>query len=285
MKQADTLKSCLDSLADSYGGDYLDSDPVGLVHDFSAMGDIEVAAFIASALAYGGAKQIRKSVRDALDRLDKSPSSCVMESSGRELRQRFKGFKHRWTDGDDMAYVLRKIGEIIMEHGSIGRFVESIDRPGDGTIERTLSLFSSRIVDSYQSEAGIKNTRNGISYLVPSPIKGSACKRMAMYFRWMVRGPDDVDFGLWSFIHPSRLIIPVDSHIARMGTLLGLTERKSPDWKMALEITAALKTLDANDPLRYDFALVRPGILGECSKSSKGDCSNCVLQTVCLDAE
>ena len=99
----------------------------------------------------------------------------------------------------------------------------------------------------------------------------------------MVRGPDDVDFGLWSFIEPSRLIVPVDRHIARMGRLLGLTSRRSPDWKMALEITASLRYLDSDDPLRYDFALVRPGILRECTSYGRGNCPECTLRDVCVE--
>jgi endonuclease III len=97
----------------------------------------------------------------------------------------------------------------------------------------------------------------------------------------MARGPDGIDFGLWKFISPARLVIPVDRHIARMAALLGLTARRSPDWKMALDITRALRALDPEDPVRYDFALVRPGITGECPPSSRDGCRGCILGEVC----
>jgi uncharacterized protein (TIGR02757 family) len=105
-----------------------------------------------------------------------------------------------------------------------------------------------------------------------------------MYFRWMVRGPDGVDFGLWRFISPSRLVVPVDRHMARMAALLGLTDRRAGDWRTALDITRALRELDPDDPLRYDFALVRPGILRSCTSSSTGDRGSCALGGVCREA-
>ena len=152
------------------------------------------------------------------------------------------------------------------------------------TTKGVMTRFSEWITGKYSVRFRCNESRTSISFLVPSPAGGSACKRKAMYFRWMVRGPDGVDFGIWRFISPDRLVIPVDRHIARMARLLGLTSRRSPDWKMALEITESLRCVYPVDPVRYDFALVRPGILGECTPYAHGDCQSCVLHDVCMEA-
>ena len=168
------------------------------------------------------------------------------------------------------------------EESSLGALVRNLDNPEEKTIEGLLTRISEWITAEYSGEFHGNSNRKNISYLIPSPSNGSACKRLTMFFRWMVRGPDDIDFGLWRFIDPSRLVIPVDSHIARMSRMLGLSARRSPDWKMALEITESLRLLDPDDPLRYDFALVRPGIVGACTKAINGDCPECSLNGVCL---
>jgi len=176
------------------------------------------------------------------------------------------------------------LGGAIREYGSIGGLVRALDDPGAPTIEPAMTGFAAWMRGRYDSAFTGSGGRRGISYLIPSPADGSACKRVAMYFRWMTRGPDGIDFGLWRFIDPVRLVIPVDRHIARMAALLGLTSRRSPDWKMALELTASLRLLDPADPLRYDFALVRPGILRECAPAKRGDCPACLLKAVCREA-
>lgn len=278
------LKKCLDRLFDDYGTRYLDSDPVGLVHRYSSPEDREVAGFIVSALAYGGAGQIRKSAEKILSLTGSSPADFARTLTQKKLLEIFRVFKHRWTDGGDIAYLFWILGRIIKKNGSVGTFVKSLDNPREETITEVMTKFSEWIRVHYSNEFRQNSKRSSISYLVPSPANGSACKRLAMYFRWMVRGNDGVDFKLWNFIAPSRLVVPVDRHMARMGRLLGLTTRRSADWKMALEITESLRRLDPHDPVRYDFALVRLGILGECTSSAHGDCCVCVLRDVCLEA-
>lgn len=281
-----TLKHSLDILAEKYGADYLDSDPVGIVHRYESDADKEVAGFIASSLAYGGAQQIRKSVETVLSEAGQSPSDFARSLTLDRALRSFQGFKHRWTDGGEIAYLFLALGRIFCEHGSVGNFVRTLYDPGDNSIAGAMTGFSEWIADNWSGEFSRGSKRTGISYLVPSPANGSACKRLALYFRWMVRGPDNVDFGLWDFISPSKLVIPVDRHIARMGSLLGLTSRRSPDWKMAVEITESLKRFDPDDPVRYDFALVRPGILGDCGTSGSGkNCEGCELRDLCAGKE
>ena len=282
------LKTCLDRLAADYGPQYLDTDPLGVAHEYSAPEDIEVAGFVTSALAYGGASQIRRSAHDVLARVGASPAQFAEEAarmSPKTLVSRFEGLKHRWTDAGDIAFLFRASGEMIRDYGGIGALVRNLDDPAEETIEGVLTRFAAWIRTRHTPEFRLGNARKNISSLFPSPADGSACKRPAMFFRWMTRGPDGVDFGLWKFISPSRLVIPVDRHIARMAALLGLTTRTSPDWKMALDITRSLRALDPEDPIRYDFALVRPGITGECTPVSRGECGDCALDGVCGEAK
>lgn len=281
------LRACLDRLAADYGPRFLDTDPLGVVHEYTSPEDIEVAGFVVSALAYGGAAQIRRSARGILARAGESPAGFAAEAAAmpaKKLIGRFHGLTHRWTDGRDIAFLFRAAGEMIREHGGIGAFVRSLDDPAEETVGGVMARFAAWI----QSRRSPEFRRNGAGVNtacpVPSPEGGSACKRPAMYFRWMTRGPDGIDFGLWKFISPSRLVIPVDRHIARMAGLLGLTARRVPDWKMALDITRSLRALDPDDPVRYDFALVRPGITGECTAVSRGDCRSCALDEVCRRA-
>ncbi len=278
------LKKCLDRLYEDYGARYLDTDPVSLVHRYSSPEDIEVAGFIVSALAYGSASQIKKSAERVLSLTGSSPADFALSLTPKKSLELFRGFKHRWTDGFDIACLFWILGKIVEKNGSIGAFVYSLDEAGEKTITGVMTKLSEWIKGHYSNEFWHNSKRPRISYLVPSPADGSACKRLAMYFRWMVRGGDGVDFKLWNFITPSRLVIPVDSHIARMGRILGLTTRRSADWKMALEITDSLRRIDPYDQVKYDFALVRPGILGKCSSNSRGDCRSCALCDVCREA-
>ncbi len=214
-----------------------------------------------------------------LARIEGSPAQCAANLSLKECLLVFRGFKHRWTDGEDMGRLWHACGELISRHGSLGAFVQSIDDGRDNTIERTMVSFAgefNRIAGSAKP-FGLRGKKQ--APLLPSPADGSACKRLALYFRWMVRGTDGIDLGVWNFISPSRLIIPLDRHISRMGRNLRLTTRHTNDWKTALEITRALRHLDPEDPLRYDFALVRPGILGMCPTR----CSSCPLGAVCRE--
>jgi len=283
-----TLRERLDRLADEYRNAYLDTDPVGLVHRYTSPEDREVAGLIVSSLSYGGAEQIRRSALTVLRLAGDSPASFALSCGMERLAERFVSFRHRWTTGREIASLFRTAGDILDEFGSIGSFVRSIDVPQENTVEGLMIRFSER----FASHPGNKPDgspappplRSPASSLLPSPARGSACKRLAMYFRWMVRGPDGVDFGLWNFISPSRLVIPVDRHIARMGLRLGLTQRRTPDWKMALDITDSLRRFDADDPVRYDFALVRPGILGKCAHPDGEGCRSCVLDGLCGDS-
>jgi uncharacterized protein (TIGR02757 family) len=275
------LKECLDRLATEYGSAFLDTDPVSLLHTYGDPGDAEVVGLVTACLAYGGAAQIIGSARDALERLGPAPARTVGGMDHDTARRLFRGFRHRWTTGEEMAALVTGIGCVIARHGSLGELVREIDGPDDPDITGLLTRFTGRI-RSYMP-APARSRRGGSGYLLPSPAGGSACKRTALYFRWMVRGPDGIDLGLWRWISPARLVIPLDRHIAHMARRLDLTTRRTPDWRMATAITDMLRRLDPDDPLRYDFALVRPGITGVCAADGSG-CAECAVASICREA-
>lgn len=285
MNRTGHLKACLDSLAASYDSRYLDTDPLGIVREYDDQPDRETAGLIVSALSYGGAAQIRKSARAALIPCGSSPASFALSLSPADARDIFRGFKHRWTDGNDIAFLFLAAGRMMREYGSIGGLMRSLDDSSTPTIETVMIRFAAWMASARRLFYGNEIVSPKSASLIPSPAQKSTCKRLAMYFRWMVRGPDGIDFGIWGDLSPARLIIPVDRHIARMALLLGLARRKTVDWVMARDITQSLRGLDPGDPLRYDFALVRPGITRECTGSSKGNCASCALAAVCGEAE
>ena len=275
------LKACLDRLAAEYGSVFLETDPVALLHGYGDPGDVEVAGLVTACLAYGGAAQIIGSARDALDRLGSAPARTAGGMDHDTSRRLFRGFRHRWTTGEEMAALVTGIGSVIARYGSLGELARELDDPAESDITGLLTRFTGRLRAHMPAPA--RSRRGGFGYLLPSPVDGSACKRTTLYLRWMVRGPDGIDLGLWRFVAPARLVIPLDRHIARMARRLDLTTRTTPNWRMATEITEMLRRLDPDDPLRYDFALVRPGITGVCSADGSG-CANCAVASICREA-
>ena len=206
-------------------------------------------------------------------------------SPGRDAKK-FSGFKHRFSDGKDLSALIYFTRQMIEGSGSVGGFfMEGYDKKKPD-IKEALTSFSKRALalnsgGIYRSKSLPKKA--GVRYFFPSPRGGSACKRLNLYLRWMVRRGDKLDFGLWKEVSPSALIIPLDTHIARISTNIGLTKRKSADWKMAGEITSALARLDSEDPVKYDFSLSRLGILDKCPKNKdKKLCEACLIREICV---
>ena len=209
---------------------------------------------VASSLAYGRVGQILKSVGSVLNRM-KDPNVFLKQASIRTLRRVFTGFKHRFTTGEELAAMLYGVKCVIEEYGSLeGCFIDGLNEDDD-TILPALSKFVEKL-----TAAGC----NGRTYLLPYPSAGSACKRLNLFLRWMVRH-DDVDPGGWYNVTASKLIVPLDTHMHRVCLALGFTERKQPDLRTALEITVAFRRFAPEDPVRYDFALTRLGIRRDCS--------------------
>ena len=228
---------------------------------------------IAASLAFGNALAARRSIDRVLATLGPEPAAMVAGASYDELRHRLRGFVHRIYRGEHLASVLSRAGELFRTYGSLGNAFVQFHQASDGDFREGLARFA----DALRGET----TSRSLRHLISDPRAGSACKRLVLYARWMVRPADGVDLGLWP-IAPSELVIPVDTHIHRISRNLGLTDRRTATWATAEEITAALRTFDPEDPVKYDFALCHLGVSRECpSRPEPAKCQRCVLQDVC----
>lgn len=229
--------------------EFVHPDPLEFLYNYRGPGDREVVGLIASSLAYGRVAQILKSVSLVLHRME-SPWEYVMHASADDLRNRFADFRHRFATGEELSAMLLGAKRVIERYGSMQDCFLSGLRDDDETILPALSAFAKEVIN----EAG-----GGCGHLLPSPESGSACKRLNLFLRWMVRR-DDVDPGGWDGVPKSKLLIPLDTHMHRIGLSLGLTRRKQADMRTALEITEGFRRVAPEDPVRYDFALTRLGI-------------------------
>jgi uncharacterized protein (TIGR02757 family) len=225
-------------------------DPLEFLYLYPDPEDIEIVGLIASSLAYGRVAQILKSVSSILTPMGESPSAYLNKSNKTSLYASFGEFRHRFTDSENIVSMLLGIRNVIKEYGSLHQcFLEGM-KANDTTILPALSFLVCELRQSKHSCPGC---------LLPFPENGSACKKLNLFLRWMVR-KDMVDPGCWADINPSMLIIPLDTHMHRICLQLGLTVRKSGDIRTALEITEAFKKMAPEDPVKYDFALTRLGI-------------------------
>lgn len=229
---------------------FIHPDPLEFVHHYHDPADREVVGFIASALAYGRVAQILKSVQVVLDRLGPAPSGYVRHARRSTLARDFGGFKHRFTTGEDLVWLLENLQRALKRHGSLEAcFLSNFD-PTSPTVLPALAHFAEELSACDCPPSGM---------LLPSPERGSACKRLNLFLRWMVRS-DEVDLGIWTGVPASMLIIPLDTHMHRISRQLGLTRRNQADMRTALEITDQFRSIAPADPVRYDFALTRLGI-------------------------
>lgn len=280
------LKEPLEKLYRTYDVRHLSSDPLLLVHDFSRPEDQEVAGLIAAVFAYGRVAQILKTVKTILERMEAPPYEFI---SGFELKRdarRFKGIVHRFNNEADILCLLYGIKEVLRRYGSLKALFLKGYSSGHPDIRPALTNFVDTFLNlDYSSITGhaTHSKNGGLRFLFPSPRNRSACKRLNMYLRWMVRRDDGLDLGVWDEVDPARLIIPLDTHTFRISSRLGLTRRKSADWASAQEITRHLSLLDPGDPVKYDFALARMGILGKCTlEKDPEQCKPCLLAEVCI---
>ena len=272
------LRDRLELLRRRYDASYLPSDPLEFPHRFQEPVDREVVGLVASSLAYGNVKIIRRSVERVLGSLGPHPGSRVVRAEPKETLRELRGFRHRWTRARDVACLFTFAGRMIEERGSIGAFFAESYVEGD--MAGSLRRFSERAIaldhgGLYRSRALPKDA--GVRFFFPSPVTGAA-KRLNMYLRWMARPDDGVDLGLWRFVPTRDLVIPLDTHIFRIGRHLGFTTRKTPGFRTALDITRSLARFDPEDPVKYDFALSRLGILEGCPRHLRArDCELCAL--------
>jgi uncharacterized protein (TIGR02757 family) len=253
-------KIYFDSLVKKYETiDFIKDDPVQFPHKFIDREDQEISGLIASCLAYGKREMIIQDVEAVHKIMNYKPSDFVKNFDYQKDKKLFLNFKHRFTAGNDVSVLLLLLHQVFMEYNSLENvFLENYS-PDDNNIKDALTGFVN-ILKSFIPPDLTNNS--GINYLLPSPEKGSACKRLNLFLKWMVRSAP-VDLGLWNNVSKSQLIIPLDTHVAKLSRKFGLVARKADDWITAEEITDKLKSYDINDPVKYDFALFGLGISGD----------------------
>jgi uncharacterized protein (TIGR02757 family) len=262
--------------------DDLRSDPLEFVVRYTDPRDREIAAFVAACFTIGRVDLVRKSVRILLDVMDSSPLRFLMESGPDRLKKHFRGFVYRFFDGDDVAVLLFWIKQILELHGSVEHFFLEGYHEDDPDIGPALSRFVSRIIRlETQPIVSSLPPRSGLKAYLSDPETGSGCKRLNLFLRWMVRR-EIPDLGIWTSVSPAKLVIPLDTHVIRLGKKLGLTRRATPDWKMALEITESLRRLEPLDPVKYDFVLCHAGMMNPCPREGEG-CGKCEVLSCCSE--
>ena len=286
MRQREVLRERLDALVATFDVSTIEPDPLQLVLRYDDPRDAEVAGLLAAAFAYGRADIVVANVGAVLAKMRPSPYAYLATFDRAEALKRFRGFSHRFHKTNELVALLACIAAVIESHGTLGKLFEECYDETDKDIGPSLARFTTHIRTSQPRNRGTQQPSNPatdkhLQYLLTSPDDGSACKRMNLYLRWMVRRTSP-DLGLWTFVDPAKLVMPVDTHIHRIATFLGLNDRKSADWKAARAITDELARFDRADPVRYDFALCRLGILDLCSrKRRKENCDICLLRPVC----
>jgi uncharacterized protein (TIGR02757 family) len=280
------LKRHLDSFLEHFPRElHLANDPVQFVHRYDDPQDREIAGFIASAFAYGNVRIVLKTVTRILEFLGPHPAEAVSNFDYRRDSRSLRGFYHRFNTARDLAVLLWILRRTLEEHGSLENAfalgLSSDDRNTANALERFSRLLLGFGHETFYPRGELRR-RVGVRFFFPVPSQGSACKRLNLYLRWMVRPQDGIDCGVWRRVKPRQLVIPLDTHIARISSYIGLTEKRTPGWPMAMDITANLSRLDPDDPLRYDFALCHLGIAGDCPRKRDAlKCMRCPIQAIC----
>ncbi len=277
----DTLRSALEQLVAEFQKATHVDDPVRLLGRYGDPADREIAAFVAAGLAFGRVRSVINSVEAMLQVMGPRPTRFVRAFSPQAHARRLEPLVHRWTRGEDLVALVLVLQQMLRSAGSLeGFFAEGL-APGAPDVTDALESFVSRACAIDVSAAyGARVPRPGVAYFFPRPGAGSACKRLNLFLRWMVRR-DEIDPGGWTAVSPAQLIVPLDVHVIRVGQCLRLTRYRSPGWRMAADITASLRRLDPTDPVRYDFALCHLGMLGSCGFDRPQRDARCPLQGLC----
>lgn len=239
-----------------------DKDPVGLIYRYENKLDQEAAGFIASTLSYGRQDVFRPVVERILRQMGESPVNYIVGADPADLEWQFGWFNYRFNKPVDLALLLLSLRSLYDAGSSLQEvFKDYYEYKKD--FKGAATALTDALREQYILKEFVTSERElqGFYYLIPRPKDGSACKRLNMFLRWMIR-KDDIDVGNWTGIPTSELVIPLDTHVARISTDLGLTAKRGGTWKVAEDITDSLRQLDPEDPLRYDFAICMAGING-----------------------
>ena len=257
------------------------ADPVHLVRRYDDPADQEIVGFCAAGLAFGRVSSVLTSLESLLSAMGPSPAAFVRQFDPGRSHRAIRLLRHRWIGGRDLVALLVVLRHIIETEGSIEQFFLRGYQSAAEDIGTALDDFCTRAreveVGPVYPDAA---TRRGVWYFFPRPSDGSACKRLNLYLRWMVRR-DRIDFGIWSRVDRSKLVVPLDTHVIRVGQCLRLTSYRSPGWPMAREITQSLRRLDPDDPVKYDFSLCHVGMQDACGFNRPQGDQRCPLRGVC----
>ncbi len=251
------IKLFLDDKVDRYNRpEFIEDDPISIPHNYSKKQDIEITAFWTAVLSWGQRKTIINKAKSLFELMDNAPYDFITNHTPADL-QPFESFKHRTFLADDTLYFIAALKQIYLSHQSL----EEVFILKDQTYDMARSLASFHKLFFSVSE-GLDRTKKHL----PNPERGSTCKRLNMFMRWMVRQDDKgVDFGIWKTIPPSSLMIPYDLHVDRVVRHFGLAERQQRDWKLVEEVTSFCRILDPVDPAKYDYALFGLSVSGDLS--------------------
>jgi hypothetical protein len=233
---------------------FISKDPISIPHAFSKKADIEIAGLFASIFAWGIRTTIINKSRELLERMDNAPHQFVTQHQPEDLKK-LLGFKHRTFNDTDLLYFIEFLHHHYASHKSLETAFSQWMLPNDQHVGNALKGFHSYFFSlQHVPSRTIKH--------VATPERNSSCKRLNMYLRWMVRNDQKgVDFGLWKSLKPAQLICPLDVHVQRTASMLGLLKTPKSDWTAALELTSRLREMDPTDPVKYDFALFGMGVL------------------------
>jgi uncharacterized protein (TIGR02757 family) len=279
------LGPALERLYESFDHPESALDPIQIVRRYPRVEDREVVAFVAAGLAFGRVASVMASVEAVCAVMGPTPGTFVRDFDPRRDGKPLRGLVHRWTRGDDIVGLLWTLRKMIGVHGSLeAAFAAglSADAPHVGDALERFST-EARAVDLRSVYGPRVPECPGVFYFLSRPSTGGACKRLNLFLRWMVRS-DGVDPGGWVAIPASRLIVPLDTHTIRVGRCLRLTKRVSPGWKMAVDITDALRAVDPADPVRYDFSLCHLSMMGACGWHTMRGNAECPLRGLCKPA-
>jgi uncharacterized protein (TIGR02757 family) len=259
------------------------ADPLAFPRRYAAAEDAEIAALLAAQLAYGRVDLFRPAIAAVLARADEAGGPRAWVDGWNVLRERpfLQDFVYRWNRGEDLLILFGGLRRVIGD----GRLADALPAVGADGIGGALGVFVDRVRAACVAEAGVTDFSalpRGLRSLLAHPADGSACKRWNLMLRWLIRPADGVDLGLWTHIAPAHLVIPLDTHVHRIAQRVGLTARKDGSWRTAVEITEALRAFDAEDPVRFDFALAHLGISRGClGERVEAVCGPCALRPVC----
>lgn len=253
------LKRKLDYHYKYFDKDQISPDPLEFLHRYHDEKDIEAIGMIASVFAYGKVEQIISTLNKICNIISDHPYEFILGFNYSKDHLCFENIKHRFYTSQDIAVLFKILHVVYSNYGSLKKLFLLYYFEQENTLKESISFFSNNLLNLSNHMEDTPNVSPGLEFMFPDPMKGSACKRMNLFLRWMVR-KDELDFGLWNEIPRSKLVIPVDTHVARICSGLGLTRLKNVSWKMAEEITDKLKTFDPSDPVKYDFAICHIGM-------------------------